>query len=137
MSEVYTVVRAAASLPQSTSEPLFTVVGGPVQVVLVIGEVAEDLEGISNSSTVAFGTGGSPVSIWSGSLNGGLEGALIGVNTGTTGVQSLNAVLPFGRDYVVQEDAQVFLTCASSITGEVSWLLRYRPLVPGAYVEAV
>ncbi len=102
----------------------------------MLGEIATNTEAVSNTSTISFGVGGSPTQVWSATLGGVLAGCLVGINSGGTGQVTASATKMFGGGYVITAGADVTLACVASITGQVGWSLRYRPLAPGAYVVA-
>lgn len=121
------VIREAADLPQSTTESLFSVAGGPVLVTGLIGRVTADLDTTSNDSYVKYGA----LVVWNQQLEGVVSGNLFGSTT------SANAVSPAGANVAVAGGVDITLQCPASLAGQVEWTLTYRPLRPGAFVEAV
>lgn len=135
----YVVQRAAAELPQSATATLFTVSGGSVLLLGMVGELVSppaDSPPVTNTASVGIGD----VTLMESSPFGG-TGYTAGSPIGGSGIANgEHAVAPMlsGSPLVAVSGAQVDLTCSgSSPTTQVSWTLWYRPLAPGAYVAAV
>lgn len=124
MSEL-TVVRASAALPASTTETLFSVVGGLVLVTGLVGLVTELIDD-TNTSEIKFGA----ATLWTGNPVGFTDTYVIGASSGNGSATPIS-----GR--AVRDGANVTLTTTATTGGAVEWVLTYRPLTPGAYVEAV
>ncbi len=129
MSCEYVVQRAAANLPQSTTGNLFTVSGGNVLVLGILGEVTADLELLANTATLTVGD----ATVLSGSLEDIAAGNLI---SGTTSFIATDETvsLPTKLPLITSAGTAVSLQCTASITGQVRWTLWYKPLDNGAYV---
>jgi hypothetical protein len=135
----YTVERAAANLPQSTQSPIFTVSGGRVLLLAIVPEVATAIQNQSNSTSVYVNPAvGSDVQIWNiGSIEDQQAGQLFGLAwQGTGGLTKDVTVDPFPPEPIVVPVGTIDLACAASSTGQLKWVLLYRPLDPGAYVAA-
>ena len=126
----YVVERAAAALPSNAYQTLFQVSGGRVVVTAVFGELTDgvtgaasaqfDASGVSLGNNVPFG-GAAAGNLFGGSAVG--LAASIDVAIGSRVVQD-------GKVIRVHVDAAIS-------TGEARYTLVYRPLDPGAKVEAV
>jgi len=134
------VDRATADLPATTQSALFTITGGRVMILGIVGEVTTVIQTqANNTKLVSNPTTGTDVDICAvlsitakevGTLFGitGLfSDALVGANAGAT-------VLP--RNPVVLPAGTLDLSCAATNTGKVKWSLWYLPLDDGAYVTA-
>ena len=144
------VARAAAVLPQSTTEMIFKVFGGRIAVGYMLGEATVILTSVdpvlslnhtklNNAGTATVGTTtimNSTVSLASLEV-GGLAvcsfagGAVVKANAGGNVNLALNnsfAVLPQGELYIT--------TTGSNTTGQIKWDLWYQPLDEGAFVVA-
>ena len=134
------VDRDTDTIPQATTEALFTVVGGRVAITQIIGEVTTVIENKENNtkliSNPTNGTGADLCAVLDikadekGTLYGitGISSdALIGVNAGALRGQTVDVIVPSGT---------IDLSCAASSTGAVKWTLFYYPIDVGAYVEA-
>lgn len=131
----YVVERAAAPLPSNTNQTLFSVSGGRVVVTAVFGEITENISGAGTTMFRVFGSGQGP-SLGSGStLNGVGSGNLFGgVGSPLIGL-SVDAAL---GARVVQSGHTVRIVTEDTVsTGAMKYTLIYRPLDPGAKVEAV
>jgi hypothetical protein len=107
------VQRAAADLPQSTTETLFTVSGGNVLLKALIATVTADVESSDgDESTVSPSLGGSF------SFESDVAGT---IRVGMTHAVTASDVT---WDY------------SPSLTGQVRWTLVYVALDPGAFVAA-
>jgi len=138
MSCEHVVQRAAANLPQSTTETLFTISGGRVLLLGMFGAVATAIQAQSNTAAVYLGSDENIIP-FDGDINGATVGALLGIaESGSSSLVNHNAVRPFPISPVVmQSGAEIQLQCSASSTGQVAWTLWYRQLDPGAVVAAV
>jgi len=137
----YHVARATDTLPQTTTEALFTVAGGRVEVTLLIGEVTTIIQNSDPvlSMTTAPTTGSavvlnSTVATTSLEVGGfirvtGDGGALVKSNAGAV----LSSSVPSG--FVVPA-GDIVLDAGASKTGSVKWDLFYFPIDEGATVTA-
>jgi hypothetical protein len=125
------VQRAAASLPQSTTETLFSISGGNVLIVGLVGEITTDLESLANTATVTVGD----VTVISGTFEDVPAGNLAS-GTPTFIATDETVSLPTKLPLISSAGTTVSLQCSASITGQVRWTLWYRPLDPGASVAA-
>jgi hypothetical protein len=134
------VARATAALPQTTQSALFTVAGGRVALLAIVGEVTTVIQAqANNTKLVANPTVGTDVDLCAvlsiaskevGTLFGvtGLfSDALVGANAGA-------AVLP--RNAIVLPVGTLDLSCAASNTGSVKWDAFYVPIDNGATLTA-
>lgn len=135
------VSKAAAVLPQSTTQNIFTIAGGRVLVMALVGEVTTVFTATAtNLKVTSVPTTGSAVDIASNlavaSFEQGailvVEGdgtALIGTSAGAGFAPALNAlpfVLPIG---VVRIE-----TSANNVTGATKWDIWYVPMDDGAFI---
>ena len=134
------VDRATATLPQTTASAIFTISGGRVLMLGIVGEVTTAIQNqANNTKLVANPTAGTDVDVCAvlstankeaGTLFGitGLfSDALVGANAGATVWPRNPVILPIGT---------LDLSCAASNTGSVKWSLYYVPLDDGAIVTA-
>lgn len=134
------VDRATATLPQTDTEALFTVVGGRVAITQIIGEATTAIENQANNTKLtANPTTGTSVDICA-ALNIAADevGTLYGISSGlaTDALIGINAgALPGQTRPVIVNIGSIDLNCAASNTGSVKWSLFYVPIDDGAYVE--
>ena len=132
--------RATATLPQSTASAIFTVVGGLVEILYILGQVTTVIQTqANNTKLIANPTTGSDVDLCAvlditadevGTLYGitGIFGdAMVGANAGAT-------VMP--QRSIVVNSGTIDLSCSASSTGSVKWRCEWRPIDDGAYVVA-
>lgn len=133
------VDRAAATLPQTTAEALFTVTGLCL-VTSLVGEVTTVMQNQANNTKLtANPTTGTSVDICAvlsiandeaGSLysiTGTFTDALQGGVAGAVAVQDKGVAVNTGT---------IDLDCAASNTGAIKWTLTYIPLEDGASIVA-
>ena len=136
------VDRASAILPQTTSDDLFTVYVGMVQLQIV-GEVTDDIQDQANNTNLEFlptATAGARNDLCAVlNIADDAAGTLYYID-GTAG----NALQDTGTNAwllpqtpLVMAPGTIELHCAASNTGKVAWTIWYVPLEPGAYVAAV
>lgn len=134
------VDRATATLPQTAQAALYTIAGGRVLVLGIVGEVTTVIQTqANNTKLVGNPTTGSDVDLCAvlsitakevGALFGitGLfSDAMVGANAGATVAPRNAVILPVGT---------LDLNCAASNTGSVKWSVWYVPLDDGATLVA-
>ena len=134
----FRVDKAAATLPASTNQSLFTIAGGRVAVLAILGEVTTVVQTQAcNTKLVAAPTVGTAVDLCAvldisadeaGCLYGitGIFGdAMVGANAGATILQQRPVVVNAGV---------IRLNTAATNTGATKWTLWYVPLDEGASV---
>lgn len=134
------VPRATAALPQTTQSALFTISGGRVLLLGIVGEVTTVIQTqANNTKLVANPTVGTDVDICAAlsisadevgclyGITGLFSDALVGANAGATVWPRNPVVLPVGS---------LDLNCAASNTGSVKWNAWYVPLDAGASLVA-
>lgn len=134
------VDRDAAALPQGTAGALFTVTGGKVAILGLIGEVTTIVQTQANNTKItANPTVGTSVDICAVlditaaevggqlSITGTFATALVGKTAGA----AVMCATP-----VVVNEGTVDLDCNASNTGAVKWSMFYMPLEDGARVTA-
>lgn len=132
------VARAAAVLPATTNQTIFTIAGGRILVTGLVGEVTTVMTGtatnvkvtsVSTTSSIASDmTANTAVT----SLAVGALYSISGVaaTAGTTGsavAKNNELILPIGL---------IRITTDATNTGAMKWILTYVPLDPGASVAA-
>jgi len=136
------VERLAAPLPQATTEPLFRISGGLVNIQLLVGEVTEAIPAGANSSYLAHET----LSITAtASIAGYSPGRLLTLDTSFSDVLKTGAPPGGAMSAIATPDGagwlfapgDINLHCDGSLAGQIRWLLFYHPLDPGAHVVAV
>ncbi len=133
------VDRALATLPQTTTQSIFNVVGGRVQMTGILGTVTTLLGTPGNLSLEAnptVGTASVLCAVVASSTNE--VGTLISI-TGLVGTAMLcddaGGVAMQGNPIAVDVGVIDFRTSGSS-TGAIQWSIWYIPLEDGAYVTA-
>jgi hypothetical protein len=138
------VDRATANLPQTGQDDLFTVAGGRVLVLGILGEVTTVIQTQANNTNLEFSPDAATLS--DNDLCAVLDISADAVGTmytidGTAG----NAMVDSGTNgwvaYTLASplflaEGSIELHCAASNTGQVKWSIWYVPLDDGAYIEA-
>jgi len=132
--------RATAALPQTAQAALFTVTGGRIAVLGLIGEVTTVIQTqADNTKVVSNPTVGTDVDLCAvlnisakevGALfgiTGTFADAMVGANAGATVLCDRAVVVPIGT---------IDLNCAASNTGSVKWKLLWLPIDAAATVVA-
>ena len=132
--------KASATVPQGTTQNIFTVVGGRVFVTLLLGEVTTILGATANNISVnAHPTTGTTYIIASAIEGNALEaGALMVVEgDGTalmiTGKAGAGAIIS-GTGRWICPVGTIEFECVASTTGATKWDIWYFPLDEGASV---
>jgi hypothetical protein len=132
----FRVDKAAATLPQTATQNLFTVAGGRIAILGILGQVTVVLGATAtNGKLLSTPTVGTAVDICAvlaiaskeaGTLFGitGIFGdAMVGANAGATVLQQRPVVVPAGV---------IGFNCSANNTGSTKWTLWYVPLDVGA-----
>ena len=134
------VDRATAALPQTAAAALFTVTGGRVAIMGILGEVTTVIQTQANNAKLtANPTTGTSVDLCAVlnisadevgclyGITGTVSDALVGANAGYAPLPDRPLVVAAGT---------IDLDCAASNTGSVKWSIWYVPLDDGAVVTA-
>jgi hypothetical protein len=135
------VDRATDTLPQTADEALFTISGGRVVLVSLVGEVTTAIQAQADNTKVKFNpdaTGADQDLCAVLDITGDPIGELYTIS-GTVG-DAMRSDLLIGNGVLasplVLSEGAIELDCAASNTGSVAWTLVYVPLDDGAYVTA-
>lgn len=131
--------KASATLPQTADQTLFTVTGGNVEILTLIGEVTVVIETQANASLIKFnptGTGADTDLCAALDITADAVGSMYSL-TGTfadamldglwTSPTAQNLVIP-----VILAPGVIEFECAASNTGEIQWFCVWRPIESGA-----
>lgn len=134
----FRVDKASETVPQSGAQDLFTVAGGRVAILGILGQVTTVLGATANNAKlIATPTVGTAVDICAvlavaskeaGTLfgiTGTFGDALVGANAGATILQARPVVVNAGT---------IDFHCSSTNTGATKWTCWYVPLDEGATV---
>ena len=135
------VQRAAGTLPQSGQSALFTVSGGKIMLVAIVGEVTSPIQNqLNNTKLVANPTVGSdrdmcavadlanaPAGLTYALTGSALEDAPVLHGQGIEMAQVNDVMIPAGT---------IDLNCAASNTGEMKWTAIWYPIDEGAELVA-
>lgn len=135
------VSRPTAALPATTTGNLFSITGGRVMVIQIMGEVTTIIEAQAcNVKLSCDPDEGAAADICA---NLDVNGKIKGTNFGITGTVA-NAMVGASHAYLVAQAAPLILpagkiTCTTSATntGSVKWDVLYVPIDAGARIEAV
>lgn len=137
-----TVERATSILPATTNLTLFTIVGGPIELINIEGIVTVVLPAVANLvKLTAVATGLTAVDLCAASAD--LTGAAVGTVLSITGTLATAMVVSANQTRIAQATRQIIHpgiirvnTTGTMTTGQVKWSMRYRPLAAGAYAVA-
>ncbi len=139
------VAKAATTLPQGGATAQFTVTGGNVELMSIVGEVTSAIANTPNATKLTFnptGTGGSTDLCATLDIDNKVVGTLLGLSGDfsdamLTGLWLLERTSTANTAKgIVVAPGTIDLDCVGSIGGETSWTLVYRPLEAGAAVVA-
>lgn len=140
------VNKAAAILPATTVQTLFTIAGGRIFVTALFGEVTTVFDGTANSlsveadPTVGAAADLAAATVCTSDIAGtlytvhGIQAALLGTQKegGTEVPTHAVARSPVGGGFVVPAGVIQLRTTATDTTGATKWTLMYVPLDSGA-----
>lgn len=137
------VDRATDTLPQTTDEALFTITGGRVAILGIVGEVTTVIQTQANNTKLKFNptaTGADTDLCAVLDITADAVGTLYSI-TGTPATALQDGLLlitsnKFLAAPLILSEGDIELDCAASNTGSVAWTLWYVPLDDGAVVTA-
>lgn len=134
------VARATANLPATTQSPLFTITGGRIALLGIVGEVTTIIQAqICNLKLVGNPTVGTDVDICAVlDINAKQVGTLFGI-TGTFATAMVGANAGAGvlqTNSVVLATGTLDLSTSATNTGAVKWNVWYLPLDSAARLVA-
>lgn len=135
------VERATAALPQTTDEALFTISGGRILLLGLVGEVTTVIQTQANntklkSNPTATGADQDLCAVLD--ITADAVGELYTIS-GTVGDALRSDLLvgnPILTNALILSEGDIELDCAASNTGSVSWSIIYVPWDDGAAVAA-
>lgn len=133
------VDKAAATLPATTTQTIFTVAGGRVAVVLLLGEVTTVIQAqVNNLKVTSAPTTGTAVDLASNlDVNGKEAGTLLlveGDGTALVGANAGAALSGVGQPFFIVPIGVIRIETSATNTGATKWTIRYFPLEEGAVV---
>lgn len=136
------VERATATLPQTTDEALFTISGGRILLLALIGEVTVVIQTQANNTKLKFNptAAGADQDLCAVlDITADPVGEIYTIS-GTVG-DAMRSDLLIGLASLLAaplllSEGDIELNCAASNTGSVAWTLLYIPLDDGASVVA-
>lgn len=145
-SRILRITRPTENLPQTTDTTLFTITGGKILVLAIVGEVTTVIQTQANNTKLKFnpsGTGSDTDLCTALNISADAVGTLY-ATTGdfsdalqeSGGVWALEAPMLANEQGFVLGPGDIELDCAASNTGQVKWALMYIPLDEEAYVTA-
>ena len=136
----YTAVRATATLPQTTAHALFTITGGNVEILGLIGEVTTVIQALDNATKLTFnptGAGGSTDLCTALNITADAVGTFYSLTGDTTDPMHDGLWIAQSIKYPFSAGpGTIDLDCAASNTGSVQWHVVYRRLEPAARIAA-
>lgn len=139
----FRVDRAAATTPQGADDALFTITGGRILLLGLIGEVTVAIANSASASLVKHnGTATGATQDMCAALD--IDNDAVGTLYTISGVVGdalrddlligLNSLL--GAGGMILKEGDIELECVGSIAGEIKWQIHYLPLDLGATVAA-
>jgi hypothetical protein len=137
------VLRAAAALPQSATQSIFTIIGGNVIITSLFAVITTAVQAQATTFKLnalnTASTGNTDLSLAAGSdLTGAAVGTIIGfpnVNVASAAIATIANAGVQNNEFVIGAGTLRAVTTASS-TGAWKWYLNYVPLDSGASVAA-
>lgn len=135
------VSRATATLPQTTDGALFTVAGGRVLLLGLVGEVTTVIQTQANNTKVKFNptaTGADQDLCAVLDISADPVGELYTISGTVADAMRSDLLIgnPILANPLVLSEGAIELDCAASNTGSVAWDVLYVPLDKGASVVA-
>jgi hypothetical protein len=134
------VARATDTLPATADEALFTITGGRVLLMQIIGEVTTVIQTQTNNTKLKFNptaTGADTDICAVLNISADAVGTLYGI-TGTIADAMIDGLLQVKAQVapLILSEGDIELDCAATNTGSVKWDMWYVPMDDGATVAA-
>lgn len=132
--------RATENLPQSTDKALFTITGGRVLLMLILGEVTTVIQTQANNTKLKFNptaTGADQDLCAVLDITGDAVGEIYTISGTVTDAMRSDLLIGSGgliAAPLVLSEGDIELDCAANNTGQVQWSLWYIPLDQDAKV---
>ena len=133
------VERPTALPPQTTTESLFTVVGGRVLLKQITGEVTTAIGNVANNTRLSFNPDDAAVGNMC--ANEDIDNDAIGTVYGITGTvatalqKSTNVLVAQAAAHILKPGTIDLICAGNSVTGAIKWTIIYVPIDDGAFVE--
>ena len=132
--------RPTDTLPATGDEALFTITGGRILLVQIIGEVTTVIQTQTNNTKLKFNptaTGADTDICATLNISADAVGTLYGI-TGTIGDAMIDGLLQLKGQVapLILSEGDIELDCSATNTGSVKWDVFYIPLDDGATVAA-
>lgn len=132
------VFRAATTFPAAIAYNLFTIAGGNIVVISLVGEVTVNCAGVSTVQFASDPTVGAAVPFDDGTviLGGALVGTLIAPTGGAGVAAELGQAVDFMAQPMICKPGVITMTPALATlgVGELEFTLHYIPMEPGVTV---
>lgn len=134
-----TVHKATGNLPQTALGTLFTITGGKILVLGIMGEVTTIIQAQANATKIVSNpTTGADVDLCaSNDINADAVGTFYNI-TGTLAdamVATTSGGVTAQANPVIVAPGTIDLYCAASSTGQIKWSLIYVPVDSGVSVS--
>ena len=140
------LTRATAALPQSAAAAIFTITGGDIELLNVVGEVTTAIETQANATKLTYNptaTGNSSDICATLDITAAAVGIIFGI-TGTfagamhKGAQNFISKTAVGNmaNSIIMGPGTIDLDCNASNTGSVQWTIIYRKLESASVIVA-
>jgi len=132
------VQRAAKALPQSATEPLFTVAGGRVRITQILGEITTVVQAQACTLKLSANpTVGAAVDVCATlDINALAVGKLLGITGTFANAMVEGLALPAQAAPTIVAPGTIDAITGASNTGGFRWTLRYAAIDEGATVVA-
>lgn len=134
------VARAAALLPQTAQTDYFTVSGGKVLILGILGEVTVALGATATNAKLVHNPTAAGVADTDLCAVAAVASDPVGTQYGVTGVPAdalqKGAFVPLPQRTLVLQPGTIALNTSASNTGQTKWTVFYLPLDSGARVIA-
>lgn len=145
VSNVQILTRAAATTPQTGAEALFTITGGNIELLSIVGEVTTVLETNANNTKLTYNPTGAGTSS---DICAVLDTTTAAVGIMFTIAGTFATALGKGAQNFISKTASpatmaapitmgpgtIDLDCAASRSGEIQWTIGYRKLEAASVV---
>jgi len=130
------VAKAAATLPASTTQTLFTVTLGNVELLALVGEVTTVVQTQANATKLTFnptGTGASTDLCATLDITAAAVGTFYSITGIATDPMQSGIWMAHGLVYpLILGPGVIELSCAATNTGATQWFALYRAIESGA-----
>ena len=131
--------KASTTLAQAGVKSLYTISGGPIRLLSIMGIVTTAIQAQANGTKIQFKpTGQTAIDLCAvGDITGLQVGQVIGITGTAANAMLFGWGIPGQTTPWILGNGTIDMSCVASSTGALEWVLRYLQLRPNSAIAAL